>query len=1007
MTVSELDGFTPGTLPVYASGNFKMTINNERGWKKKYSFSNWVLNDSGSTEWTIDVINEEELKIKSDLIKPNYSSILDFAYYGSGVELIRGTVNDLVDRYPGEIYTREPEMDEIRIVSGGTFQPLTGICENPFEIDVWSSYIKPEHVKNPYRYMCLSAEKYEVAVGNASGTPVTAWTPGTIIKPNPCYVDGDTVFTGATVNNITFNGIYYQGKVYLQTSTRNAHIKLQDKYIDEVFDSLDDFERVLLDRDTKPKFKAKFYTPRETDRGVITYEKAYVWPTLSGGWNLDFESQAYETYLNGLLYIANYYDECRSDNIWRSYTHESIKNFDWTTPRDTYVPEMDGSLIDTERMMGILRVGGRQFDDLKRYIENIKFSVNVSYDSKNNMPDEAMAKFLEYSGWEVKNISPVNDNSLVQIDEYPGKYIKSTPEDANKEFLKRMILNSRNILSKKGTRAGIEEMYSMFGIFDVRHGNKVYGDKIGGITIDEYDAFAQKYVNGGDFTKVFEMNTEKEGYVKKYEETLDDFCGLMVAHKFDIDNVQYLVPWYNRDDVYDGYPYFQMYGGWGKRQRKNVQVDIAKKIGEIKSTDGFNIYDETVKNIRIAESFSELNLIPIGYLHEGDIYYVLNMTDAYLEYGCQESNDSHYVFFYPATSAANLSLNKVSYNDEYVWCLVGNNEFTGATESTLSWYAKKIIYMESLHDDIIGNNPHDGKGIYDGGKEYFEYYNKIFKGAFDENLFDEYRSRIAEENSKRHYENRFRTAKLGDVQDESGSVSGTGFNILIPNCDCSSTTTNNPTLDNEKIWYFLSEDDGLYDAEIAADAEIDFKGRLLSSRENNCWKYSGRTETETECFTSWTRVKKEDFPLSTEQRTCQNKPIADTASTISYPESTLTIPDAVKSYYTAGTTDEIHAFSVINTKNMRITYHFPWEMEDYVTNIVEFYVKQLIPSTVIVEFCWDYLNGPRPESRSPYASIRLTPEYQSIRSNETEAEIDIERINVNGVRIAEEETINN
>jgi hypothetical protein len=30
MTVSELDGFAPGTLPVYASGNFKMTINNER-----------------------------------------------------------------------------------------------------------------------------------------------------------------------------------------------------------------------------------------------------------------------------------------------------------------------------------------------------------------------------------------------------------------------------------------------------------------------------------------------------------------------------------------------------------------------------------------------------------------------------------------------------------------------------------------------------------------------------------------------------------------------------------------------------------------------------------------------------------------------------------------------------------------------------------------------------------------------------------------------------------------
>ena len=39
MTVSEMDGFAPGTRPVYASGNFKLTINNERGGKKKYSFS--------------------------------------------------------------------------------------------------------------------------------------------------------------------------------------------------------------------------------------------------------------------------------------------------------------------------------------------------------------------------------------------------------------------------------------------------------------------------------------------------------------------------------------------------------------------------------------------------------------------------------------------------------------------------------------------------------------------------------------------------------------------------------------------------------------------------------------------------------------------------------------------------------------------------------------------------------------------------------------------------------
>ena len=88
--------------------------------------------------------------------------------------------------------------------------------------------------------------------------------------------------------------------------------------------------------------------------------------------------------------------------------------------------------------------------------------------------DAALAKFLEMSGWEVKNVAPVDDNSLVVIDEYPGLTVKNTPEEANNEFLKRMILNSRNILSKKGTRAGIEAMYSMFGIFEKRYGDEYY-----------------------------------------------------------------------------------------------------------------------------------------------------------------------------------------------------------------------------------------------------------------------------------------------------------------------------------------------------------------------------------------------------------------------------------------------------------------------------------------------------------------------------------------------------
>ena len=148
------------------------------------------------------------------------------------------------------------------------------------------------------------------------------------------------------------------------------------------------------------------------------------------------------------------------------------------------------------------------------------------------------------------------------------------------------------------------------------------------------------------------------------------------------------------------------------------------------------------------ENFKELNRIPIGFLNEGDIFYVINMTEAYQMYGCEEGNDSHYVFFTGSTADFERV---VPYNDDYNWCLVSNSEFTGTTLNT--WYAKKIVYMESIHDSSIGNNPHNGNGMYDSGAEYFKYYNELFKGVLDNDLFTEYRDRIRAENSGRHYDN--------------------------------------------------------------------------------------------------------------------------------------------------------------------------------------------------------------------------------------------------------------
>ena len=171
------------------------------------------------------------------------------------------------------------------------------------------------------------------------------------------------------------------------------------------------------------------------------------------------------------------------------------------------------------------------------------------------------------------------------------------------------------------------------------------------------------------------------------------------------------------------------------------------------------------------------------------------------------------------------------------------------------------------------------------------------------------------------------------------------------------------------------------------------------------------------CDDSYEPVTDANFPLKVdngaadncnERSPLWNTPITATDpedSTIAFKEFELNIPEEVKSYYDGGFPDETVSYSVINTKNMRITYHMPWELEDYVTDVVEFYVKQLIPSTVIVEFVWDYTDGPRPTERVPYGMLYLHPDFQSIRSYESEADIGISSINIDGIEIGHEETI--
>ena len=1049
MTVSEMDGFAPGLLPVYQSSNFKLSINGEISPRKRYSYGNWIKN--GDDEfWTLENTDAIEVKVDKTVLKPNYSSLLDFAYYGSAKELINASFTDIIKKFPAEVYFSD---DKQEIVKNGEFVEITYygdedelsdsgttlyLVDNPFNIDFGTVYIEPSRVENENRYMCLSSGKYEVIyhegeaderrfdlcwevnnrnircsgidpskyilvddiaavtdpdeskyylVEQAETSAYTSFAKYAYIEDTGWESAGNYYLYDYTLlytANLGFTTLYGmkvndEDLIFHDGSCTGFHIRLKDEYIEEAFEKMDDFERAILNRDSIPTYKITLETPRETDKGVLLTMEDYVWP-VTNNWNLDIKGVMYQRYLSRLINIAEFYDEYRSDNIYRSYTHETIKTFDWTSEYDMEQPEIDGVPIETQYMSNILRVYGRQFDDLKRYIENIKFTTNVTYNEKNNVPDNILSKMLEYDGWEVKDVSPLESNTIGAEVNYPGESRFATSEDANIEFMKRLALNSRSVLSRKGTTAALKMVYSLFGIPELgseRHsysGNTAYET---GYTISEYDVYATQFPHGNDVAAIENLNERKDDFYTHYKETQNSLTGLLVDSVSVIDNqgneVQYLVPWHDKSLSYDTNPYFQMFGGWGKRDKHSLEFSLTPEITEVGGNTNiynFGIYDETVKTVNIAHHSYELSTLSSTLVYDGVVFFALDI-DSFLNDNTGVTVDEMSHYFVCRPSGYSTTRPVIKYNNDFEWVPVFFDDFAlDEDELGFARNAARVLYAESINNVSKGNNPHDGKTIYDDGKEYFNYYQTIFHAADkDDTYFSRYKAELAEQNSTIVYKNRFVNPDnpMDLLDDITTGASAYTFGVF----------TNgelNIAEDNRKVWFFLRE-----------DSTDDWVSSIY------------RREGETEDWESIDLVTELSFNKQESGTTFNPYKIDDLSR---------------------GGNTELSSYSVLNSKKMVITYHLSEYYRDYITNVVEFYIKQLVPSTTILEFVWNTTEsapgvacrseifgmvGDDPlvfgvvsdEEQNQTASLSLSPSSRRVSSTTTKTKLSVKSKNIN------------
>lgn len=357
--------------------------------------------------------------------------------------------------------------------------------------------------------------------------------------------------------------------------------------------------------------------------------------------------------------ICNFCDDRYTDNLYRAMTHDAIKNMDNTLVHNN--EDINDYLLGHTKISELIRCIGRQLDKIKLYADNIKYINNLSYGDINSMPNYLLTDKLELMGWE---IYPSYENS-----------------DDHIKFLKRLLLNSRAILSRKGTRYGVEMLLKLFDFSSYQITEYVY-NATGEIKYDDVIKYNR-----------WKLSYDQELGDNNYEE--DPLSGLPLG----VDENGNIVPWFDRTLKMDGDPYFHMSGSWPEKSVNNIIV--VPKITDIPNIDKKYCVNGAICYVDDITNAEEYYNNPSDYAKPG--YYNYQLKDG-----------SHYFMLL---------------DNEYYFCV---GEFEGGKYGWVSIEedSTEVKNAESVVDNNKGNNPHNGYG-YDGGDGYKELFQQVFKMTID------------------------------------------------------------------------------------------------------------------------------------------------------------------------------------------------------------------------------------------------------------------------------------
>lgn len=519
---------------LFSIGNaFTVQTNTEERKIKDYG----LLTGDFSEPITLGSLNVEKVNNYTSALKQvekikfnfDKSDVRNYAMFGSLEEYIKASLKTVIENYPASLsitnlvdgFIKIPVLDYIYSVNSN---------KSRFKIPV-------NCVENPYGV--IVDNKLSPSARNISRDFL-----------NYTVLDLDTKneykvleYTGSTIDYLY---LVVEGNVFPSASggtlSKKFHIKPNSGAIEEFFLNLSDLESYLLNRNSKPLYSANFSVPRETpDGNFILTEETLTWP-VTDGYNLDILTSAYDDYEKDLLTLGENFDLYKTNLISRFLTTSAIKDFDTA----------DG------KMGALLKIYGREFDEINKYITALAHVYKVSYDKKDNTPDLLVKNLAKTLGWDTFDIVSQEDffdRYLNAGDQpfYSGTSRNHTPAELDTELWRRIVMNTAYLFKSKGTRKAVEFVFRMLGAPD----------------------------NLVDFNE----------YVYTVNKKVDiDSLSVEVALSLPIDGEGY--PYFQSNTPEN---YFQMNGGWNSETPLNESSSpIGVHLGEY---DGGKLYFDEFKNV--------------------------------------------------------------------------------------------------------------------------------------------------------------------------------------------------------------------------------------------------------------------------------------------------------------------------------------------------------------------------------------------------------------------------